>query len=238
MTPYRQLDAAYERLCRRHSRRPVPGLGDLDLTVATIRDDEHNVAASDRALRDLLTVGRKSPEANTVALHALAPALRYRLSRAATAEYHHDAVGELAMVILEADLAGTRLAHRLVNRTHSRVWRRARAYRTRGEVNPVTIVPREPDQLALLDTEVVPADAVAEAVVTRVSLQRFRDAVDDAVANEVIPEAVWTAYRDHRIRRALVSGLPPTTGQERVVAHRAARRLAPYISAHLDVHAA
>lgn len=238
MTPYRQIDAAYQRLHHRHARRPIAGLDDLEQIVDTIRADTPDSTASDKALRDLLITGRLTPEANTVALYALAPALRYRLSRAATAEYHHDAIGELAMVILDADLTGARLAHRLVNRTHSRVWRSAKTYRTRGELNPITIVPSEPARLALLDWDAAPDDSVADAVVARVSLQRFQAAIEDAVADGAIPASAWSAYRDHRIRRALVAGLPPSTGQQRVVAHRAARRLAPYIDAHLAVHAA
>lgn len=236
--PYRQLDAAYEQIRDRHARRPIPGLGDLDHVVDTIRNDTPDPTASDEALRDLLALGRTVPEANSVALHALAPALAYRISRTATVEYHQDALTELAFVILESDLAGARLAHRLVNRTHSRIWRTARTDRLRGGKNPVEIVPREPDRLVLLQDGIGRADCVADAVVDRVSLQRFCEAVDRAVKDGVIPLYVWDAYRSTRLQRAVVVGLPPTTGQERVHAHRAIRRLAPYVDAHLAVHAA
>ena len=238
MKPYRQLDATYQQLRQRHARRPLPGLGDLDKIVGTIRSDVADTVASDEALRDLLALGRTVPEANTVALHALAPSLAYRISRTATVEYHQDALTELAFVILDSDLTGTRLAHRLVNRTHSRIWRAARTDRVRGGANPVEIVPREPDRLHLLQDETGSAGCFADNVVDRVSIQRFCDAVERAVEDGVIPLYVWDAYRSTRLQRAIVVGLPPTTGRERVHAHRAIRRLAPYIDAHLAVHAA
>lgn len=238
MKPYRQLEAAYQQTRQRHARRPIPGLGDLDKIVGTIRDDVAGIVASDEALRDLLALGRTVPEANTVALHALAPALAYRISRTATVEYHQDALTELAFVILDSDLTGARLAHRLVNRTHSRIWRAARTDRVRGGRNPVEIVPREPDRLQLLQDETGSADCFADNVVDRVSIQRFCDAVSRAVEGGVIPLYVWDAYRTTRLQRTVVVGLAPTTGQERVHAHRAVRRLAPYVDAHLAVHAA
>lgn len=238
MKPYQQLDAAYQQIRDRHARRPIPGLGDLDHVVDTIRKDTPDPTASDEALRDLLALGRRVREANSVALHALAPALAYRISRTATVEYHQDALTELAFVILDSDLAGARLAHRLVNRAHSRIWRAARSDRVRGHTNPVEIVPREPDRLQLLQDETGSADCFADNVVDRVSIQRFCDAVERAVEDGVIPLYVWDAYRSTRLQRAVVVGLPPTTGQERVHAHRAIRRLAPYIDAHLAVHAA
>lgn len=237
MKPYRQLDATYQQIHQRHARRPIPRLGDLDQIVAIIRNVA-DIPASDAALRDLLVLGRTMPEANTVALHALAPALAYRISRTATVEYHQDALTELAFVILDSDLTGARLAHRLVNRTHSRIWRAARADRVRGRTNPVETVPREPDRLQLLQDEIGSASCFTDNVVDRVSIQRFCDAVNRAVSDGVIPLYVWDAYRNTRLRRAVIAGMPPTTGQERVHAHRAVRRLAPFVDAHLAVHAA
>ena len=241
MKPYRQLDAAYRQICQRHVRRPIPGLGDLDEIVTTIRNDTPDPAASDEALRDLLATGRTVPEANTVALHALAPGLAYRISRTATVEYHQDALTELALVILDSSISGARLAHRLVNRTHSRVWRSARTDRVRGGTNPVEIVPREPDRLVLIQELMEAAgsdDTVADTATARVSLQRFQAAVDDAVAQGAVPAQVWIAYRESRLRGAGIAEPVRTTSQERVIAHRAARRLSPYIDAHLAVHAA
>ena len=141
MNPYRDLDAAYQLIQRRHVRRPIPGLGNLDEVVATIRSDTPDSTRSDEALRDVLAIGRTHPDANTVALHALAPALSYRLSKVATAEYHHDGLVELTLVLLDSDLTGPRLAHRLVNRAHTRIWKAAKTERVRGGQNPVEIVP-------------------------------------------------------------------------------------------------
>ncbi len=237
MNPYRELDAAYRRL-HRHASSQLGDLGDLDHLVEIIRDDTPDSTASDRALRELILAGRSDPAATTVALYALAPALRARISRTATAEYHHDAVTELALVVLDSDIDGSGLAHRLVNRAHSRTWRSARSHHTRGVLNITTTVPCEPDRLALLDGKAGWCDAIDDIVVNRLALERFRLAVEQAVADGVIPPDAWTVYRNHRIRRALVNGLPASTGQERVAAHRAARRLAPYIDAQLAVHAA
>lgn len=238
MKPYRQLEAAYQQTRHRHARRPIPGLGDLDQIVDTIRNDTPESIDSDEALRDLLIAGRTTPEANTVALHALAPGLAYRISRSATAEYHQDALTELAFVLLDSDLTGARLAHRLVNRAHSRIWRTVRPDRTLGGKKVIEIVPREPDRLQLLQDATAGHRSLADVVIDRVSLQRFCDAVDSAVEDGMIPSHAWDAYRETRLRRAVVVGLPPTTGQQRVLAHRAARRLAPIVEAHLGVHAA
>lgn len=239
MKPYRQLDAAYQQTRHRHARRPIPGLGDLDQIVDTIRNDTPDSTDSDEALRDLLSAGRTAPEANTVALHALAPGLAYRISRSATAEYHQDALTELAFVLLDSDLTGGRLAHRLVNRAHSRIWRTVRSDRTLGgRKNAIEVAPREPARLEILQDAAAGRGSLADAVIDRVSLQRFCDAVDAAVDDGTIPSHAWDAYRETRLRRAVVVGLPPTTGQQRVLAHRAARRLAPIVEAHLGVHAA
>lgn len=238
MNPYRELDAAYQRLHRHASSRHLSDLGDLDHLVGVIRNDTPDSAASDRALRQLILTGRSLPAATTIAIYALAPALRARIARTATAEYHHDAVAELAIVILDSDIDGPRLAHRIVNRTHSRIWRSARSQHTRGVLNVTTTVPCDPERLALLDRKAAWSDGIDDAVVNRLALEQFRAAVEHAVADGVLPVDVWTVYCNHRIRRALVTGLPASTAQERVAAHRAARRLAPYVDAHLGVHAA
>jgi len=238
--PYRDLGAAYQLIRRRHARRPIPGLGDLDHIVDVIRTDAPDPAGSDEALRHLLSVGAAHPDANTVALHALAPALSYRISRVATVEHHHNGLVELTLVLLDSDLAGSRLAHRLVNRAHTRIWKAAKTARIRGGENPIEILPREPDRLALFGELLATGrvDEVGDQVVDRISLRRFEAAVEDAVSSGIIPLHVWAAYRNTRLLRAVVAGLPPTTSQERVLAHRAARRLAPYVDAHLSIHAA
>ena len=241
MKPYRQLDTAYQLIRQRHARRPIDGLGDLDEIVGTIRTDTPDSERSDQALRNLIAIGRTVPDASTVALHALAPALAYRISRTATVEYHQDALTELALVILDSDTDGSRLAHRLVNRTHSRVWRTARTDRVGGGSNPVEILPREPHRLVLIQEllEVAASeDRVADVATARVSLERFQAAVADAIAKGVVPERVWDAYRRSRLRAAGITEPAKTTSQERVLAHRAGRRLCPLVDAQLAIHAA
>lgn len=241
MNPYRDLDDAYQRLARHPARRRLPsGLGgDLDAIVARIRDDTPDSGPSDQTLRSLIVAGRSHPDALTVVLYALAPELRARLSHAATGEYHADALGDLALVVLDGDLDGPRLAHRLVNRAHNRVWHSARRVRTRGVLNITTTVPCPPDRLARLrDHRPSVVTDVADAVVNRVDLERFLSVIETAVADGSIPPEVWAAFRDHRLHRAVAVGLPSSTGRERVAAHRAARRLAPYIDTCLALHAA
>lgn len=240
MNPYRDLNDAYQRLARHPARRTIPSGpgGSLDEVVATIRDDTPDCSSSDLTLRSLIDAGRTDPDALTVVLYALAPELRARLSHAATDEYHADALGDLALVILDSDLDRPGLAHRLVNRAHNRVWRSARRVHTRGVLNVTTTVPCPPDRLARLHDHRpgVTAD-VADTVADRVDLQRFQMAVETAVADGLIPPEVWAAYRDHRLHRAVAAG-QPTSSRERVAAHRAARRLAPYIDTYLGLHAA
>lgn len=241
MNPYRDLDDAYRRLARRPARRAITTGqgGDLDAVVATIRDDTPDSGRSDQALRSLIAAGRTDPDALTVVLYALAPELRGRVSRMATSEYHTDALADLALVVLDGDLDGPGLAHRLVNRAHNRVWRDARRVHTRGVLNVMTTVPCPPDRLARLhDHRPGIAPDVADNVVDRVDLERFQTAVETAVADGLIPGAVWMAYRDHRLRRAVTVGLASSSSRERVAAHRAARRLAPYIDTYLGLHAA
>lgn len=241
MNPYRDLDDAYQRLARRPARRTVLTRqgADLDAIVATIRNDTPDSGPSDLTLRSLIAAGRTDPDALTVVLYALAPELRARLSHAATGEYHADALGDLALVVLDSDLDRPRLAHRLVNRAHNRVWRNARRVHTRGVVNIITTAPCPPDRLARLHDHRpgVTAD-VADTVVNRVDLERFLSVIETAIADGSIPPEVWAAYRDHRLHRAVAVGLPSSTSRERVAAHRAARRLAPYIDTYLGLHAA
>lgn len=241
MNPYRDLDDAYRRLARHPARWAIPSGpgGDLDAVVASIREYSPDSDTSDQTLRSLIAAGRTNPDALTVVLYALAPELRARVSRTATAEYHTDALGDLALVILDSDLGLPGLAHRLVNRAHNRVWRSARRVHTSGVLNVVTTVPCPPDRLGRLhDHRPGIATDVADTVVNRVDLQRFQTAIANAMAEGHVPPEVWAAYRDHRLHRAVAVGLPRSSSRERVAAHRAARRLAPYIDTYLGLHAA
>ena len=241
MNPYRDLDDAYQRLAGHRHRRPIlsgPG-GDLDGIVATIRGYTPDSGPSDQTLRSLIGAGRTNPDALTVVLYALAPELRGRLSRTATGEYHADALGDLALVVLDSDLDRPGLAHRLVNGAHNRVWRNARRVHTRGVLNITTTAPCPPDRLARLhDHRPGVAVDVADAVANQVDLERFQTAVRTAIADGLIPPEAWAAYRDHRLYRAVTAGLPTSSSRERVAAHRAPRRLAPYIDTYLGLHAA
>jgi hypothetical protein len=145
MNLYRTLDEEYQQL----ARRPNPPawqteLGDLNDLVATIRADRPDPSRSDTALLRLLTIGRDQPDALTVALCALAPALRTRTARAISDDYRTDALAELTFVLLDSPLDRPGLAHRLVNRAHNRVYKTARRVHERGVVRTVTITPHDP----------------------------------------------------------------------------------------------
>lgn len=119
MNLYRQLDHAYQHLTR-HPRpawlaAAVPGC-DLDDAVAVIRHAKRDTTDADTMLRTLISVGRREPDALTVALHALAPRLRAHLGRTITDDYRSDVLTELAVVLVDSPLDRPRLADRLVNR--------------------------------------------------------------------------------------------------------------------------
>ena len=148
MNLFRHIEADYRRLAR-------DGLPDqwridaatLDDAVDAIRDHRQNQERSDDLTRRLATIARTDQRAAVVVLHALAPLLGARLGRAVTAEYRTDALTELAMVILDSPLDGPRLAHRLVNRAHTRVYKAARRVEHRGVVHIVEIVPVDPTRM-------------------------------------------------------------------------------------------
>jgi len=99
--------------------------------------------------------------------------------------------------------------------------------------------PCPPDRLARLhDHRLDVTTDIADTVADRVDLARFQTAVESAVADGLLPAEIWDAYRNHRLHRAVNVGLPPSSSRERVAAHRAARRLAPYIDTYLGPHAA
>lgn len=234
MNPYRNLDTAYRHLALR-STPPAwqSELGDLDGIVTAIRHDHPDPTASDTMLRRLLAVGRAEPDALTVALYALAPALRARIGRAVTDEYRADALTDLAFVLLDSALDRPRLAHRLVNRAHNRAYKAAARVTRRGVVRPVTIAPHDPEQLAHLHSS---TPDIADTVAAHLDLARFHTAVHQAIAAGELSPTTWAAYRDHRLRRAVDPTAPVCNGVERKLATRAGARLQPLIDTHL--HAA
>jgi hypothetical protein len=138
MNLFRHIEADYRRIAR-------DGLPDqwridaatLDDAVEAIRDHRQNQERSDALTRRLATIARTDQRAAVVVLYALAPLLGARLGRAVTTEYRTDALSELAIVILDSPLDGPRLAHRLVNRAHTRVYKAARRVVERGVVHVV-----------------------------------------------------------------------------------------------------
>lgn len=225
MNLYQQLVNAYRHL----ARRPQPawleafGVRSLDDLVAVIRNDRPDPAGSDRHLRALLDIARRDRDALTVALYSLAPKLRIRLSRAHTDEYRHDALTDLALVLVGSPIDGPRLAARLVNRAHNRAYKAARSIHHRGTVNTITITPTDPERVARhLDTN----EDLATTVARRVDLARFAHDVRINLLSGQLSERAWIAYREHRLRRALLDG-PACSAYQRTTASRVAHKLEP-----------
>ena len=235
MNLFRHIEADYRRI----ARDGLPDqwcidLATLDDVVEAIRDHrEHQERSDDLTLR-LATIARTDQRAAVVVLYALAPMLGARLGRAVTAEYRTDALTELAMVILDSPLDGPRLAHRLVNRAHTRVYKAARRIEQRGVVNIVQIAPVDPHRMAA-SVGTCAAD-IADGVTDQLALARFNDAARLAVDNGDLSASLWTAFRDHRLWRALDPSGPTSTGVQRKLASRAARRIQPLVDQYL--HAA
>lgn len=236
MNVYDALDAAYQHLAGR-CRRPhwQPHDTSLDELVVAIRDDHPDPARSDATLRQLLAAAPHDPDAYTVALYALAPALRTRTERAVTVEYRADALTDLAFVLSDAiRVDRPRLAHRLVNRAHNRAHRAAGRIREHGSVQPTITSPTDPARFT--DEPAATATDVGELAAQRVDLARFHHAVEAAVADGTLSAAHWDAYRAHRLARSVDPARPPCDGTQRQLARRAAARLQPYIDLYL--HAA
>ena len=235
MNLFRHIEADYRRI----ARDGLPDqwcvdLASLDDVVEAIRDHrEHQERSDDLTLR-LATIARTDQRAAMVVLYALAPLLGARLGRAVTTEYRTDALTELAMVILDSPLDGTRLAHRLVNRAHTRVYKAARRVERRGVVHIVEIAPVDPNRL-VADAGTRAPD-IADGVTDRLALARFSYAARAAVDNGDLSASLWTAFRDHRLRRAVDPSRPASTGVQRKLASRAARRIQPLVDQYL--HAA
>lgn len=231
MNVYRNLDTEYRHL----ARRQVPARWGLDLRsvdelVDAIRTDDPR---SDVLLGGLIELASTDPAAVIVATYALVPLLRARLGRAVTDDYRNDALTELTIVILDNPTGGPHLARRLVNRAHTRVHKAARRVTHRGVVNLVEITPTDP---AILVCRRVSRPDVADEAVERADLGRFNDAVTAAIDTGVLSPAVWEAYREHRIRRALDATAPACTAVQRKLASRATVRIQPLVDVYL--HAA
>lgn len=234
MHAYDTLELAYRRLARRAPLLDwLTAFGTPDDVVAVIRNHRPDPTRSDDTLRQLIALTAEHPDALTVALHALAPALRARIGRAITDEYRADALTDLAFVLLDGHaLDRPGLAHRLVNRAHNRTYQTALRVVSRGTVNPIQMVPTDPDRLVTRGQMGDFADQVAD----RVDLQRFRGAVRDAIADGRLSQTAWDAYERHRLARALDLGTRACNGSERVIAGRAERKLRPLIE--MCLHAA
>jgi hypothetical protein len=235
MNLFRHIEADYRRIARE-------GLPDqwcidretFDDVVEAIRDHREHQERSDDLTRRLATIARTDQRAAVVVLHALAPLLGARLGRAVTIEYRTDALTELAMVILDSPLDGPRLARRLVNRAHTRVYKAARRVEHRGVVHLVEIAPTDPQRMT--EHLAVRAPDIADDVINQIALERFNRAVTSAVENGDLPAPLWDAFRDHRLRRAVDPSGPVASGIQRKLASRAATRIQPVV--HRCLHAA
>jgi len=235
MNLFRHIEADYRRIA--HDGLPDNwriDVATLDDAVEAIRDHRQNQQRSDDLTRRLATIARTDQRAAVVVLHALAPLLGARLGRAVTAEYRTDVLTELTMVILDSPLDGPRLAHRLVNRAHTRVYKAARRVERRGVVHVIEIAPVDPMRMAASIGSFT--SDIAEGVTDRLALARFNDAVVMAVESGALSPSVWAAFRDHRLRRVLDPSGPTSTGVQRKLASRAATRIQPLVDQYL--HAA
>lgn len=235
MNLYRHLDAEFRYIARR--RLPAAwsfdGLTADDL-VAGIRAHRPDPGRSDDLLRPLVIAARNGDRhAAIVVAHALAPLLQVRLGRTSTVEYRDDALSELTIVILESPVDGDRLAARMVNRAHTRVHKAAQRVQRRGTVHLVEITPTDPDRLATRRSD---HGDIADDVAARADVERFHRAVDVAIADGVLSISLWSAFRNHQIRRGLDAGAPASTAVQRKLASRAATRMRPLASVYL--HAA
>jgi hypothetical protein len=240
--PFRDLAVAYRHLVRRPPEwTGHPALvryASLDGIVAAIRDDRPDSAGSDAALRTLAAIAREDRRAATVALYGLAAELERRLTRAATAEYRVDALGELAAVILEGDTTGRGLGHRYVNRAHNRTHKHHHRVRHHGRATPSTVDPLPTDRVIdYHDRQSTPID-IADLVAARVDLERFGAAVAIAIAKGDFAEQTWATYAEHRLRVVYLPDRPPVPTRARVAAYRAAKKVQPLIETYLQGHAA
>lgn len=249
MQPYRNLDDALDRMARRRPSwlddlatiAPIqarPNAEALTAVMRTINADPADIPASDAIIRQLAHIGRCHPEAITLLVRALAPRLRAKINSGATAEFHADAIANLAIVCLEGEIVGDRLASKLVNRAHNRAWRQGVSTRHRGKYGQYATNPQEPAVMTEISDHlggytIDPADHVARLV----DLARFVTNVKMAIETGEITQTTWTHFRDLRLARALSreGGMSSVT---RSHASRAAVRMQPLIDSNLSSHAA
>jgi len=203
----------------------------VDRLVTVVRDDAPDHERSDMAVRELANVGIDEPDALVVLLHALGAPLLSRMHERVTRDHQADALGDLVFVIFDSLDAGeldsiTRIAHRLVNRAHNRAYKRLK------RVRPLPFPTCE--VLALGDST---TPDVADVASARTDLERFAASVNRAVAIGRISRRGWTAFVDQRLARALTGGKRRASAAERNAASRAARRVRPFVEAHLLSHA-
>jgi hypothetical protein len=254
MHPYRTIEAAYDAVTRRQpawiaTLTPTPhndgdrrvgrtGREQLAQIIAIINSDPGDTPASDDMLRRLIAIGRDDSDAITVILRAFLPRMRARIHKAATVEFHGDALTSLAMVCLDSDLTGDGLAMRLLNRAHNRAWREGNRIRTRGEINVFTTNPLEPELLSeIQDREGKPTADHADHVAQVVDLARFSSAVHAAVARGEITTRTWNDFRDLKLARSILGG-QRLTATQRTHAFRARQGMRDLIDILLSSHAA
>ena len=254
MHHYRAIEAAYDTVARRQpawiaTLTPTPdhdgdrrvgrtGREQLAQIIAIINGDPGDTPASDEMLRRLIAIGRTDSGAITVILRAFLPRMRARIHKAATAEFHGDALTSLAMVCLDSDLTGHGLAMRLLNRAHNRAWRDGKRVRIRGEVNVFTTNPIEPELLCdIQDREGRPTADHADHVAQVVDLARFGSAVQTAVARGEITTRTWNDFRDLKLARSILGG-QRLTATQRTHAFRARQGMQDLIDILLSSHAA
>lgn len=231
---YANLEQACTQLARRRNRPAwldQIGFGslDIDALVIAVRNNRPDHRCSDATIRTLATAGQTHPDPLTILLHALAPALRAQLARSITDEYRADALADLTFVILDAverrDLAtSTRLGHRLIHRTHTRISKRAARTRTRGYRDIKTIEPEPPEIVVRLLDQCRTVNDIADEAVTRADFAAFHATIMRAIEAGDLTANAWQSYRDHRLRPTVVrtAASPPRV---RTATFRAAQQV-------------
>jgi hypothetical protein len=213
-----------------------PGWAEQAVLVVGGRD----VGASDLLVRALATLGAQDQDAMIILVAGVSRLLQRRLRSGQSAEFRADAIAELVLVVADATARGelerlNRLAMRVAWRVHTRLHKRARRTRHRGTANPVTTEVVAPETMPTDRYRRAEPDA-ADLAVARVDLGRFAEAVRVDVANGVLADRAWTAYRDRRLARAIARRRPATSTERRAAA-QAAKAIHRHATTHLALHA-